>query len=109
MPPSSGAAEPATSPRPTGPGGLHGERRRSDGRQAQAPYLVASRPSDSARTRPRRRPIGVTDAGTLIEHLMTGEAAPDGRERYVAVCGARVLPASLTAPGGFCPLCAGAP
>ncbi|MGH3808059.1 MAG: hypothetical protein ACRDRU_15825 [Pseudonocardiaceae bacterium] len=38
----------------------------------------------------------------LVEHLVTGAVA-DGRGRYVAVCGARVLPASLTAPGGFCP------
>ncbi|MGH3865127.1 MAG: hypothetical protein ACRDQ4_03135 [Pseudonocardiaceae bacterium] len=43
---------------------------------------------DSARTR------GTTDAGTLVEHLMTDEAAADGRGRRVAVRGARVLPAS---------------
>ncbi|MGH3807902.1 MAG: hypothetical protein ACRDRU_15015 [Pseudonocardiaceae bacterium] len=64
---------------------------------------------DSARTRPRRRPVGVTDAGKLVEHLVIGAVAADGRGRYVTVCGARILPASLTAPDGFCPLCAGAP
>jgi len=67
------------------------------------------RRGETARGRSRSRLAGVTDAGTLIEHLMTGQAAPDGRGRYVALCGARVLPASLTTPGGFCPLCAGAP
>ncbi|MGH3709271.1 MAG: hypothetical protein ACRDRQ_14465 [Pseudonocardiaceae bacterium] len=62
-----------------------------------------------SRTRPRRRPVGVTDAGTLVEHRVIGKVAADGRGRYAAVCGARILPASLTAPDGFCPLCAGAP
>ncbi|MGH3700638.1 MAG: hypothetical protein ACRDRU_17615 [Pseudonocardiaceae bacterium] len=62
----------------------------------------------AARDRSRSRLAGVTDAGTLVEHLMTGDVAPDGWGRYAAVCGARVLPASLTAPErGFCPLCAG--
>jgi len=63
----------------------------------------------AARDRSRSRLTGVTDAGTLVEHLVTGSATSDGRGRYVAVCGARVLPASLTAPDGFCPLCADAP
>ncbi|MBV8539371.1 MAG: hypothetical protein JO364_13150 [Pseudonocardiales bacterium] len=67
------------------------------------------RRGETARDRSRSRLAGVTDAGTLVEHLLTGGAASDGRGRYVAVCGARVLPASLTPPGGFCPLCAGAP
>ena len=66
------------------------------------------RRGDAAHARSRSRLAGVTDAGTLIEHLMTGKAAPDGRGRYIAVCGAWVLLASLTAPGRFCPLCAGA-
>jgi hypothetical protein len=57
---------------------------------------------DAARDRSRSRLAGVTDAGTLIEHLMTGQATPDGR--YVAVCGTPVLLASLTVPSGFCPL-----
>jgi hypothetical protein len=52
----------------------------------------------AARSRPGPRLAGVTDAGTLIEHLMTGQATADGRGRYVAVRLARVLPASLTAP-----------
>ena len=64
---------------------------------------------DAARDRSRSRLARVTDAGTLIEHLMTGKATADGHGRYVALCGARVLPASLTPPGGFCPQCAGRP
>ncbi|MGH3721870.1 MAG: hypothetical protein ACRDRI_24115 [Pseudonocardiaceae bacterium] len=61
----------------------------------------------SARDRWRSRLAGVTDAGTLVGHLVTGDAAGDGRGRYVAVCGAWVLPASLTAERGFCLACVG--
>lgn len=61
----------------------------------------------SARDRWRSGLAGVTDAGTLVGHLMTGGAAADERGRYVAVCGARILPASLTAEQGFCLACAG--
>ncbi|MBV8539131.1 MAG: hypothetical protein JO364_19825 [Pseudonocardiales bacterium] len=46
---------------------------------------------DAARDRSRSRLAGVTDAGTLVEHLMIGGATSDGRGRYAAVCGARVL------------------
>ena len=63
---------------------------------------------DAARDRSRSRLAGVTDAGTLVEHLVTGGAASDGRGRYIAVCGARVLPAVLImSESGFCPACAG--
>ncbi|MBV9142839.1 MAG: hypothetical protein JO115_18325 [Pseudonocardiales bacterium] len=62
----------------------------------------------AARDRSRSRLTGVTDAGTLIKHLMTGGATSDGRGRYIAVCGARVLPAVLSMPeSGCCPACAG--
>ncbi|MGH3720600.1 MAG: hypothetical protein ACRDRI_17495 [Pseudonocardiaceae bacterium] len=54
----------------------------------------------------RSRPTGVTDAGTLVGHLVTDGAA-DERGRYVAVCGARVLPARLAAERGFCLACVG--
>lgn len=50
------------------------------------------RRGEVARDRSRSRLRGVTDAGTLVGHLMTGEAAPGVPGRYVAVCGARVLP-----------------
>jgi len=81
------------------------------GRHSRRGRLTGWRRSqgDAARDRSRSRLARVTDAGTLIEHLMTGQAATDGHGRYVALCGARVLPASLIPPGGFCPLCAGAP
>jgi len=66
------------------------------------------RRGQAARDRSRSRLAGVTDAGTLVEHLTMGQPAPEERGRYLAVCGARILPASLTAPErGFCPLCAG--
>lgn len=65
---------------------------------------------DSGRDRSGSRLAGVIDAGTLVEHLVSGEAAADRWGHYVAVCGARVLPTSLTVPErGFCPRCAGAP
>ncbi|MGH3719683.1 MAG: hypothetical protein ACRDRI_12775 [Pseudonocardiaceae bacterium] len=49
----------------------------------------------------------MTDAGTLVGHLVTGDTTADGRGRYVAVCGERVLPAALTAEQGFCLACVG--
>ncbi|MGH3828783.1 MAG: hypothetical protein ACRDQX_16675 [Pseudonocardiaceae bacterium] len=57
----------------------------------------------TARSRPRLD--GVTDAGTLVEHLMTGDAAPDGRRRYAAVCGAWAPRAALTAADRGCTAC----
>ncbi|MGH3832905.1 MAG: hypothetical protein ACRDRS_21105 [Pseudonocardiaceae bacterium] len=62
-----------------------------------------------AHAQARSRLAGVTDAGTLVEHLTTGDAAADGRGRYVAVCGARVLRAEPeTVPElRFCPACVG--
>ena len=47
------------------------------------------------------RPIAMTDATTGTEHRVTGESVAAGCRvggRYVAVCGARVLAASLTMP-----------
>ncbi|MBV9030933.1 MAG: hypothetical protein JO364_11665 [Pseudonocardiales bacterium] len=52
-----------------------------------------------------RGPVGITDVGTLVEPLVTDEAAAGHPHsgRYLAVCGAQVTAATLTAPGGFCP------
>ncbi|MGH3854229.1 MAG: hypothetical protein ACRDR6_12200 [Pseudonocardiaceae bacterium] len=53
--------------------------------------------------------IGFADGATGIAHNVTEEAFAAGRRaggRYVALCGARVLPASLSAPACFhCPAC----
>ena len=53
--------------------------------------------------------IGVADGATGIAHSVTEEAFAAGRRAggcYVAVCGARVLPASFTAPARYhCPTC----
>jgi hypothetical protein len=55
------------------------------------------------------RPVGVTDARTRVEHLVPDESLLARRHagRFLAVCGAEVLAASLTAPGrGRCRECA---
>ncbi|MGH3867699.1 MAG: hypothetical protein ACRDQ4_16495 [Pseudonocardiaceae bacterium] len=53
--------------------------------------------------------IGFADGPTGIAHRVTAEAFAAGRRaggRYVALCGAQVLPTSLTAPARFhCPAC----
>ncbi|MGH3548330.1 MAG: hypothetical protein ACRDQU_09505 [Pseudonocardiaceae bacterium] len=48
------------------------------------------------------RPLGITDALTHIEHLVSDESVAAQRHtgRYVALCGMTVLAASLTDPGG---------
>jgi hypothetical protein len=45
--------------------------------------------------------MGITDAHTRVEHLITDESAMAHRRsgRYLALCGVQVLAASLTAPG----------
>jgi hypothetical protein len=51
---------------------------------------------------------GMVDAETSVEHLITDESAVAHRHagRYLAVCGAQVLAASLTAPQrSRCPAC----
>jgi len=54
--------------------------------------------------------IVMTDGRTNLTHYITDQAARRGRAqggRYVACCGAVVLPASLTAPDGAgCRACA---
>lgn len=56
----------------------------------------------------RPRPVGVTDARTHVEHLVSEESLAAHRHagRFLARCGAQVLAASLTDPGrGRCPEC----
>lgn len=56
-----------------------------------------------------RRLIAWVDARTSITHLLTPEAAAAGRlggGRYITLCGANVLPASLVDPGeSYCRAC----
>jgi hypothetical protein len=56
----------------------------------------------------RRLERGITDRRTHIQHLMCHEVAAEHRHRYLALCGAQVLAASLTTPPqrGRCPMCA---
>jgi hypothetical protein len=53
--------------------------------------------------------IAFADGPTGIAHRVTDAAFAAGRragDRYVALCGAQVLPVSLTAPARFhCPAC----
>jgi hypothetical protein len=54
------------------------------------------------------RPLGVIDARTHVEHLVSEQSAAAHRHAgsYVAHCGAMVLAASLTEPGlARCPEC----
>ncbi len=54
------------------------------------------------------RPVGVIDARTRVEHLVSERSVAAHRQAgcYVAHCGAVVLAASLTEPGlGRCPEC----
>lgn len=56
----------------------------------------------------QRRPLGMTDAHTCVEHVVSDESAVEHRHcgRYLALCGAQVLAASLTAPArGRCRAC----
>jgi hypothetical protein len=56
----------------------------------------------------RHRPIRIVDARTSMEHLITDESVAAHRhaDRYLAVCGAQVLAASVTAPQrSRCPAC----
>jgi len=62
-----------------------------------------------ARQRGVRR-LGVIDARTRVEHLVSEQSAAAHRHTgcYVAQCGAMVLAASLTEPGrGPCAECVG--
>jgi hypothetical protein len=69
---------------------MAGRRRGITTRSARTPVVTAP-----------LRPIVMTDATTGTAHLVTDESVAAGRRaggRYVAVCGAQVLAASLTMP-----------
>jgi len=54
------------------------------------------------------RPVGMTDARTHVEHLVSDESMGTHRQagHYRALCGMTVLAASLTDPGrGWCREC----
>lgn len=57
------------------------------------------------RLTPRRRClVDMVDIRSLVMHLVTPDAAAAGlrgKGRYIALCGADVIPASLTEPGRF--------
>ncbi|MGH3842098.1 MAG: hypothetical protein ACRDS0_11730 [Pseudonocardiaceae bacterium] len=53
-------------------------------------------------------PVGITDAHTQVEHLVSDESVAAHRHtgHYLALCGMTVLAASLTDPGrGWCREC----
>jgi hypothetical protein len=66
---------------------------------------ATNRPMPSAH---QHRPIRIVGARTSMEHLVTDESVVADRHagRYLAVCGAQVLAARLTAPQrSRCPVC----
>ena len=68
-----------------------------------------SKVKSSARHPVPRGLIEMVDIRTGNNHLLTPDAAAAGRKaphRYLALCGAEVIPAALADPGtGFCRLC----
>ncbi len=58
----------------------------------------------------RRRTVELVDARTRLAHLLTPDPLAAGRlphGRYLALCGADVLPAAMVDPGcgHYCPSC----
>ena len=82
------------------------------GRHRRVASLPASRrrAASAARALPAPMVIEMTDGCTNVTHQVTDEAMAEGRRaggRYRAICGARVLSASLAAPvRRHCPRCA---
>jgi hypothetical protein len=74
-----------------------------------AKTLFAARRAQTHVATAPRRTIELVASGTETAHRVTDEAFAAGRHaggRYVTVCGAEVLPASLTAPPRrYCPAC----
>ncbi|MCA1703307.1 MAG: hypothetical protein LC808_08615 [Actinobacteria bacterium] len=71
--------------------------------------LRLRRPPKGAIPVPRRAGVEVVDARTRVAHQVSPEELRTGRAwgDYQALCGARLLAASLTDPGcGRCPGCA---
>ena len=55
------------------------------------------------------RVLGIIDAQTRVEHLVSDDSAMANRHSgmYLTLCGVKILAASLTDPGrGRCPECA---
>lgn len=66
------------------------------------------------RTITKRRGVEMVDIRSLVTHVLSDAAAVAGRRgggRYIALCGAEVIPASLTAApeGGYCGSCVAIP
>jgi hypothetical protein len=62
----------------------------------------------------KRRGVEIVDIRTLVAHVLSDAAAVARRRgggRYVALCGAEVIPASLAAApeGGYCGSCTAIP
>ena len=77
-----------------------------------APRRQAARRAVADVITARPQAIAITDGRTGTDHLVTDAAAARGRSSglYLAVCGARVLAASLMAPAaGRCRCCMAAP
>ena len=75
------------------------------GKHRRQPHAAPSQVA--AQRRPRL--VGITDARTHTEHLVSEATVAARRHagQFLAQCGAEVLAASLTAPGrGYCRECA---
>ena len=80
-----------------GPVGRHSKESKGKGKHVQIPQQRGARTAT------------MVDAHTHVEHQVTDASAAQHRHsgRYLALCGARVLAASLTDPGrGRCAECA---
>ncbi|MGH3766163.1 MAG: hypothetical protein ACRDS0_13420 [Pseudonocardiaceae bacterium] len=69
---------------------------------------------NSHRAITKRRGMEMVDITTLVAHVLSDAAVVAGRRgggRYFALCGAEVIPASLTAApeGGYCRSCTAIP
>jgi len=72
------------------------------GRHRKRPGLHVPIPQQRIPQRHGPRPAAIVDAQSGVEHLITDASAMEHRHsgRYLALCGAKVLAASLTDPGG---------
>ncbi|MGH3844097.1 MAG: hypothetical protein ACRDS0_22015 [Pseudonocardiaceae bacterium] len=69
---------------------------------------------DGHRVTTKRRGVEMVDITTLVAHVLSDAAAVAGQRgggRYFALCGAEIIPASLTAApeGGYCRSCTAIP
>ncbi len=76
-------------------------------------YRRAGKHRSTGASRARPILIDVVNARTLATHLLTPDALEVGRSpegRYVAACGADVIPAAMVEPGrGYCLSCVSIP